>query len=590
MAGLQQALLRIEAGKKKFSRVGRQQREMLAIREGRFEDVAPGMLPEGLDSPMAANFIDIAATAAAEAMSPLPSFSCSTPNMNTEAARKAADRRTRVVNHYIQHSRLGEFNISAADSYNTYGFAAYYVEPDYKAKTPCIYVADVLDSMYHRNRRGETIWFAQRFRRNCMELAFEYEDHYQTFIDLDREGTHDVEVIRYWDDEHQLLIVPEKSIQLHRVENAIKRCPVRIIERHHIGEMTRGAYDDLPGVQIARFLMAKYTLETAEQVAHAPIAMPDDVQEMAMGPFATMRSETPQHIRRVDLGVPNTPFLESQTLGQELQVGARHSELRDGATDANIITGKGVQALMAGYDMKIKVGQGHMASGLTDIISMCLEMDEALWPNLEKSIRGMEDGAPFEVKYRPSRDISGDYTCSVSYGMTAGLDPNRALVFLLQLQTAGDLSRDTVMRQLPFDVNVSAELRKIAVEQHRESLTMAIASLGQAIPAMATQGADPTPVVAKMAAVIAAIEKGDAVEVAVTKAFEPAPPPPQDPASDPMAAAGGAPQDPMAALLGGGGAPPQGAGPEADILRTLAGMSPGGAPQLSASVRRERPA
>lgn len=594
MASVDQILARLDSAARKFATRDGHMRDMLAIREGRFDEIAPDWLPDGMSQPMAANFIDIAAQSAAEAMSPLPSFTCSNPNMNTDVARKSADKRTKIVNSYVQHSRLGEHNIRAADQYNTYGFAAYSVEPDFEHKTPCIYVEDVLDAVYANNRKGETIWFAQRFRRSVDELRWEWEEYADSFMSLRSQGHTEVEVIRYFDDHEQVLLVPALKLSLMSIPNPIRRCAVRVIERPGLGKVARGAYDDLPGVQLARFLMAKYTLETAEQVAHAPIAMPDDVQEMEMGAFSTIRTANPQAVRRVDLSVPNTPFLEAQTLGQELQLGARHSELRDGASDANIITGKGVQALMAGYDQKIKVGQGRIASALTDVIAMCLEMDEALWGGIEKSVRGQEDGAPFEMKYRPSRDIAGDYTCSVSYGMTAGLDPNRSLVFLLQALTSGVISTDTVQRQMPFDLNVTAEQQKISVENFRQSLIASVAGLAQAIPAMAMQGGDPSKPVAQIAAVIKAIQKGTSIEEAVSKAFEPAPAPPQAPSADPLAAAAGAaPQDPLAALLGGGGGAPAGppgdGPPSSDILQTLAGLGASGNPQLSASVRRQQP-
>jgi len=62
---------------------------------------------------------------------------------------------------------------------------------------------------------------------------------------------------------------------------------------------------------------------------------------------------------------------------------------------------------------------------------MCFEMDEKLWPNERKEIRGTSNGTPFEESYTPSKDIQGSHQVDVSYGFAAGMDPNRALVFLL---------------------------------------------------------------------------------------------------------------------------------------------------------------
>lgn len=587
---VQQAMENIELGKQRFAARAAKNREILAIREGRWEEVAPGFFPEDIPEPMVANFIDVAARAAAEMIAPLPSFTCSNPNMSTDAARKAADKRTKIVNHYVAHSNLGEQNVMAGDHLDSYGFTAYIVEPDFEAQTPCIYVESAIGALYALDRKGRTIWYARCFRRAIDELKYEYPEFATKWADAQDSGMSTVELVRYYGRDKDMLLAPELEIPLHVLDNPISRCRVRVVEAPKTGMNPRGAYDDAIWIQLARAKFGNLTMRIAEDVANAPTAVPDDVQDFEVGPNAIIKTATPQNVRRVDLSVPNQPFGELQNLANELRTGARYSELRDGNTDASIITGKGVQALLAGSDNRIKTLQGRIASGLTEIISMCFELDEKLWGNREKSVNGLADGAPFEMKYKPARDIAGNFTCSVSYGLTAGLDPNRALVFLLQLQTAGDISRDTVMRQIPFELNVVEEQKKIYVEQHRDALMASVGALAQAIPAMAMQGGDPTEIVTKLAAVIQALQKGSAIEDAVSKAFPPAPPPPEVPAEQQAPAAGGAapPQDPMAALMGGG-APMGAPSPAQDLLQTLAGTGTNGAPTLSARVARQRP-
>lgn len=574
--------------------------QVKAIREGRWDEVQYGMFPTDIPEPMVANFIDVAARSAAEAIAPLPAFTCANPNMNTDAARKSADKRTKIVNSYITHSRLGDHNILAADHLESYGHTAYIVDPDFDEKMPCVYVESAFDSYYALDRAGRTVWFAKCFRRSVQELIWEYPEYATMFGELKQRYQDDVEVIRYYDKDFDYVVVPQCKVTLHKVPNPIRRCRVVVVERPSTGTSPRGAYDDLVWVQMARAKMAIYTMRIAEDVANAPTAMPLDAQELQIGPNATIRTDTPQNVRRVDLSVPNQPFVELQNMANELRIGSRHPEGRDGDMDASIITGKGVQALMAGYDSRIKTLQGRIASGLSDVAAICFELDEALWPNMEKSIRGLEDGAPFEVKYRPSRDIAGDYTASVSYGLTAGLDPNRSLVFLLQGLTSGVFSVDTVQRQMPFELDVVGEQKRINVEQIRNALLGAIAALPQAIPAMAMQGGDPTELVQKVNKVIVKLQKGASIEDAVEAAFPPPPPPPQ-PSPEEQAAAGGGvpPEDPMAALLGAAGGAPGGGmegmqqtgsmGPAEQLIQSIAGTGPTGNPNLSMSARTTRP-
>lgn len=594
MTTLDQALARVNVAKQRFAGRHRKMLEVKAIREGRWEEVAPGFFPEEIPEPMVANFIDVAAQATAEMIAPLPSFTCSNPNMATDAARKSADKRTKIVNHYVEHSNLGEQNIMAGDHLDSYGFCAYSVEPDFEAKTPCIYVEPAIGSLYQNDRRGRTVWYARCFRRHVDELMAEYPEFLDSWMNLQANHVSAVEVIRYSDKDGDILFVPEIKQTLHTLKNPIKRCRFRVVERPRTGDASRGAYDDAIWVQLARARFGNLAMKIADDVANAPTAVPDDVQDFEVGPNAVIRTQNPQSVRKVDLSVPNQPFAELQNLQNELRIGARYSELRDGNLDASIVTGKGVEALLAGSDNHIKTLQGRIATALKDVIAMCFEMDEALWGKVEKSVNGLQDGAPFELKYKPARDIDGNYSCSVSYGLTAGLDPNRALVFLLQGMTSGVFSRDTVQRQMPFELDVTAEQKKIYVEQHRDALMQSVTALAQAIPAMAMQGGDPTEIVMKLSSVIQALQKGDAIEDAVSKAFPAAPPPPQTPASPEEAAAGGAGPGQTAGPPGpeGAGAPggaPGGGDQASNLLMTLAGMTRGGQPNLQANVSRRLP-
>jgi hypothetical protein len=531
VADIDHVLAQISVAKARFAPRQRKMQEVLAIREGRWDQVAPGFFPTEIPEPMIANFIDVAAKAAAEAIAPLPSFTCSNPNMATDAARKAADKRTKIAQHYVQHSRLGDQNTMAGDHLDSYGFTAYSVEPDFEAKTPCIYVESSIGALYANDRLGRTQWYARCFRRSVDELMYEFPEYLSSWNQLLENRVATVEVIRYYGKDEDLLIVPEIKTAVARMPNPLGRCRVRVVEAPKTGEVSRGSYDDVVWVQMAKARFGNLALQIADDVANAPTVLPKDVQDFEVGPNAVVYTDTPGGARKMDLSVPNQPFAELQNLQQEMRTGARYSELRDGNTDASIITGKGVQALSAGYDNHIKTLQGRLASGLSDVIEMCFELDQKLWGNLEKSVNGLQDGAPFELRYKPSRDIAGNFKCSVSYGLTAGLDPNRSLVYLLQALTSGIVSKDTVQRQLPFDMDVVAEQKKIYVENLRDAAMASIAQLAQAIPGMAMQGGDPTEIVGKLGVVIQRLQKGDTIENAIEEAFPPPPPPEPQPSN-----------------------------------------------------------
>jgi hypothetical protein len=275
------------------------------------------------------------------------------------------------------------------------------------------------------------------------------------------------------------------------------------------------------------------------------------------------------------LDIPAAAFQEQSALQSELRLGARYPEGRTGNIDASIITGQGVQALLGAFDSQIKAGQTILAEVFEDVLQLAFEMDEVLFDK-EKSVRGTAQGTPYELKYTPSKDINGDTSIEVRYGLMAGLDPSRALIFSLQALGADLVSKDFIRRELPWNVNTSMEETRITVEKMQDNLTQAITATAQAIPAMAAQGADPSPLIKNIADVIDRITRGENIQDAALAVFTP-PQQPEQPAQPEMAPPGAqgpveqAPQSPAAPGQPSGGVPQQ-AAPPADLATMLAGL------------------
>jgi len=147
------------------------------------------------------------------------------------------------------------------------------------------------------------------------------------------------------------------------------------------------------------------------------------------------------------------------------------------------------------------------------------------------------------------------------------------------------ISRDMAMRELPFTVNVTQELEKIEIEDMRNALLGSLTAYTQAIPQMATQGQDASEVVRKIAAVIKARQKGQALEDAIEATFAPQQQVP--PAGVPQSVEQMSPA-PEAASAGGAPSPEMQLGQEQppNIQSLLSSLS--GAGQANASVRTIR--
>jgi len=532
------------------SRDARQQ-DVLAVRKGEISSVYPEFFPEGVDANVVANFIDIVARDLSEVMAPLPAVNCSAANQVSDRARAFADKRTRIAANYFSNSDLQVQMYQGADMYITFGFVPFCVELDEEAGLPRIRIENPVGAYPEFDRYGRCVAFAKRYYMSIGELVANFPEY--EFEILGREGyeqdlTAQLEIIRYYDKEQSVVYVPARNnLVLSQAKNPLGKMMVVVARRPSIDGEMRGQFDDVLGIQLLRNRFALLAMEAAEKSVQAPIVVPQDVNELQVGPDAIIRTASPQTVRRVDLNIPPGAFTEQAILQQELRTGTRYPEGRTGNVDASIITGQGVQALMGGFDTQVKSAQAIFAAALRDVISLCFEVDEKYF-NEQKTIRGVDAGSPYSIDYTPAKDIKGDYSADVRYGMLAGLNPAQGLIFMLQALGGKLISKDLAQRELPFGINVTQEQEKIEVEDLRTALMASLQQYAQVIPQMAASGTDPSDTIRKIANVIKARQKGTALEDAIETTFKPEELPPagapsmvEQPSPAPAALAGGSP-------------------------------------------------
>ena len=567
MLSIEQIAARIDNLRYRASSRDSRQQDVLAVRKGEIASVYPDFFPEGVDANVVANFIDIVARDLSEVMAPLPAVNCSAANQASDRARAFADKRTRIAANYFAHSDLQVQMYTGADMYITFGFVPFIIELDEEAGLPRIRIENPVGAYPEFDRYGRCVAFAKRYYLSIGELVANFPEY--EFEILGREGfrqdlSAQLEVIRYYDSDQSVMFIPSRNnFILSQAVNPIGKMMVIVAKRPSIDGEMRGQFDDVLGIQLLRNRFALLAMEAAEKSVQAPIVVPQDVNELSIGADAIIRTNSPQAVRRVDLNLPMGAFTEQQLLQQELRTGTRYPESRTGNIDASIVTGQGVQALMGGFDTQVKSAQAIFASALKDVISICFEIDERFF-DTEKTIRGVDAGSPYSIDYTPSKDIKNDYSADVRYGMLAGLNPAQGLIFMLQALGGKLISKDLAQRELPFGINVTQEQEKIEVEDMRQALIASLQQYTQAIPQMALNGADPSDVIRKVAGVIKARQKGQALEDAVENIFAPEELPPasapsmvEQPSPAPAALAGGSPQPPtlqslLSSLTAGG--------------------------------------
>jgi hypothetical protein len=594
--------------KSRWAERDKRMQDVLAVRQGRMRDVYPELFPEGpFDKGIVANMVDVAARDLSEVMAPLPAFNCASAKMVSDPARQFAEKRTRIVNGYLDFSDIQRQMYTASDRYFTYGFVPAMVEIDVKNMMPRITFMDSIGAypVFNRWHQIEAGFFS--FYKTRDELLAMYPQAAGS-IKESSTGNELIEVVRYHDAKVDMLFLPTRNaVVLESVRNPIGECLIEWTQRPGVDEDSHGQFDDVLAVQVAKARFALLSLEAAQKSVQAPIVLPPDAQELSLGPDSVIRTANGERVRRVPIEVPQAAFAQQGVLDQELRQGSRYPDARTGNIEGSIVTGRGVQALMSGFDTQIRTGQAMFAKTFQNLVRKALTVDEMLFGSESKTIRGNSDGTPYEIKYRPEKDIKGDYTVDVQYGLMAGLDPNRALVFGLQARGDRLISRDFLRRQMPFALNASEEEQRVDIEEMRDALKQAVAGYAQAIPVLAQAGQDPGDILARLSQIILGRQKGQPIEEVVSEAFMPEEmptPPGVEPTGEEAAGMVGAPGE---VPPGGGGEDLEGlsssglmrgvaagqagmaAGGRPDLQMLMASLGRGGEANLSAGVSRRLP-
>lgn len=574
----------------------RQQRnaDVTAARRGDIDAVMPGVFPKNWPRPVVANVIDTTARDLAEVLARMPAIDCTSSALTSTSSKVFSSKRTKVALYYIDHSRLKLQLYSGCDWFFSFAAMPIVVEPDFDAQCPRLRVDDPRGAYWQTDFYGNVTIYAKQWSDTIDSLSAKFPEVESSIRGnftngLSHSGETKLDVVQMYVKNQIVLFLPEREgLVLRRTEHRLGRPPVVIAERPKWDEHGRGQFDDVMWVWLARARMAVYGLEAAEKAVRAPIAVPDDVTQISFGADAVIRTSEPDKVRRVPIELPQSSLIEAQVLDKEIADGTRSPAARRGDVDASVITGRGVEALTNIFSTQIATAQDIVGDAIKRAISMAFEIDELYWPEVRKTVTGVANGAPFTESYRPAKDIKGDYTVSVTYGMTAGMDPNRAIVFLLQLRADQAIDRDTMQRMLPFEVDVDELQRRVDIEQMTDAMKQGMFALLANAPMMSQQGIDPLQTLQRAANIIKDRENGTAFHEAVLKAFQP-----EEQA---------APADPMQALMqqmgmGGGGATQQpgdtsymGAGAAPDVGMVLAGLTPGGNANLQYNVSRRIPA
>jgi len=595
---VEMACRRVKEMQGKFTKRDSNMRTVRMVREGRMHEVRDmdQYFSDELPRSTSANLVRVAAEDLRNVMGNLPALDCTSGNGVSNADKKRAVKKNRIGRDIWSESKLETEFANFADYYNSYGFAVFCVEPDFKRKMPIIRVEDPRGFYYLKDRWGCVVEVARVWDQEIDELCLlfpEAEGKLKNAGGFYRTGS--IEVARYTHKDHgTILFCPSQdNLVLQTIPSIIDGyLPYFVVEQPHIGDVPLGRFDETVWIQYAKVLMAQYMFRAAERSINAPTVLPRDVQGYEEGidsHIYTDQWKPGMGIMRLE--VPRDVFMFNENLEGEVKESAGYPDARNGRINASIVTGRGVEALMGTFDTQVKTAQMLFTRALEDATEYAFMLYMRFFPTTTRTICGIDNGQSYRVTFTPSRDIGEDYKVQCTYGFMLGNSPAQAVMMLLQFMNGELLSTESVQEKLPWDIDVDTENRKIQLKRLNDSILSGVAAYAQSLGVMIQQGQSADQVFAPIVKLIRAREAGKDLSEAALEAFTPPEPEnvPEMPGLPDEAA--------MSGMLGGMGGPPPGMSNMAPsgLLRGVApgqaGMPPGGLPTIlntAASLRGDQ--
>ena len=433
------------------------------------------------DRPMVHNALNTAAYDFAEMLAALPTFSVP-PESESDAAQKRADKRARIVTEgYFWDWRWELKMLQASLWYTAYGYVPVCVWPAaaraYAKRAP---YADPQDPA--RYLPGPALGYGEQpvdgfvywekpvgdLARIFPEAARALRKQNPQTRQQESMDAHDTVVCaRYHGPGEISMFLPDQGVALSRIplpEDLKRPTLVQAVRPGIDPDCTQSPFEQLVGVFVGQARQAALLLRFLERQVHAPLAV-DAETEYTEGPDAIIYvPRGGQQPQKVQLNLPPDTWRGQDFMERQLRLGSRRPASRDGESPVSYATGKGIDALASGLDSQLKAAQTIFGWFLQDLVGSALCLDQALYPNLEKSIGDLKE------TYIPERDIAGRYTVEANYGLLMGINPSYATVMLSQLIAGGLLSHKTAMTQLPVIASLSKEYERLREERGEETL------------------------------------------------------------------------------------------------------------------------
>lgn len=468
---------------------------------GDLGDVSPYSVP-------AANLVLSGLTRLAQKIGRAPDLRVDPPMAKeTERARKAAEKRARIVAAYDENDNLDALLNQSGMWLPGYAFTAWVVKEaitEDGVKYGGVTNLDPFGTYPGQSvAGGQPHDLAYVYSMSARDLAEKYPQHRTALIGkgmsaggvLLDSGTYPVqtantwtvgssphksgiEVVEYYDRDGCWVVVPEKNLLLERYDNPLST-PQFVVMQKYSFDRPVGQYDHVIGIQAT---IAQFNSLAVIAMKDATFVETNVRGELLSGQYRKGRHAvnyfTPgTQIDKPQNSLPYQLFQELDRLERQFRTTAGYSVTDDAVSPAAQATGQGIDRLNAGIDMEVKQYLGIMRRGIELIDRKRLEWDDKCYPNESKSLVGTRGGVPFAETYTPGRDINGQYRTVRNYGAMAGLDDQNKISAFLLMRQGGLLDSQTILEEMDLGGrSVTQVQQRVAAEAAESKLMEAMVS------------------------------------------------------------------------------------------------------------------
>ena len=239
--------------------------------------------------------------------------------------------------------------------------------------------------------------------------------------------------------------------------HGLGKCPIVIGVRPSHDGAYRGDFDSMLGMLNVGNIMMNLHLDSAARKVYAVMIHDEALEnpeDEGPGAILSVKDNTGRVGDHVDyLQHPAAAYDNYQvmrTLDSAIRTAALLPPSVTGDPNESVVSAAGVAATQSMPNAEVVSLQrdslAPMLQAANELAMRCEEMHS----DVDKTITGVQRGAPFAEKYKPSKDIAGDYNNEVMYGMGSGLDKVNTSVMVKQDLGAGLISRQEARELSPF--------------------------------------------------------------------------------------------------------------------------------------------